>query len=1424
MFQQSGKDFLAGGGEVGKLYRAKHWEQTSLGSPQLWPQSLKTVVRIVLSSRYQMWMGWGPDLAFFYNDAYRPTLGVKHEWALGASARDVWKEIWPDIGPRIERVLRSGEATWDEGLLLFLERSGYPEETYHTFSYSPLADDSDKVVGMLCVVTEETERIIGARRLACVRELAAAFPRSTTRAGVLEASQRHLDQNLKDLPFTLLYLFDEAGNAVLCAQSGFEGDHTMAPRVIGPADDAAPWPVQQLLSRHGVLKVSGLEERFAALPRGAWDKPPREAIMAPIAQQGQDAPAGFLVAAINPYRRIDDAYLGFIDLVAGQLAAGLANAQAHEDARRRADALAELDRAKTAFFSNVSHELRTPLTLLLGPLENLLNLPDEAALGEHRQLLRIAQRNGVRLLKLVNTLLDFSRIEAGRMQATYEPLQLHTYTAELASAFRSATEKAGLRLTVDAAPLAQAVYVDRDMWEKIILNLMSNAFKFTFEGEIRVETRNSAGADQAEVIIRDTGTGIPADELPRLFDRFHRVEGARGRSIEGSGIGLALVLELVKAHGGDIRISSEVGRGTAVTVSIPFGDAHLPRERLGASPATDSSQARVQAYVDEAMGWLADAGSEFAPNMLGQPSGQTGIFALGQRNRGQSVLLVDDNRDMRDYLRKLLESAGFDVATAGDGEQALAAAARHLPDLVLSDVMMPKMDGFQLLSALRADSKLRDIPVLLLSARAGEEAKVEGLAAGANDYLTKPFSARELIARVRSNLDMAAVRRESQEALRRANESLERQVQERTADLRDKEARLRAIFRTTYTYQGFMSLDGTLLDANPISLAGINATLDDVIGKKFWDTPWFAGTPGMSDIVRKAVPDVAAGQTLRREIHINLPELGWRWFDFQMRPVLNGQGEIVAIVPEAVEVTERRRAEEALRQAQKMEGIGQLTGGVAHDFNNLLTIIVGSLETLRRQLKPTAAANPSLERPLDSAMRGAQRAASLTQRLLAFSRQQPLDPKPVDLSRLVSGMSDLLRRTIGEQISIETVLAGGLWRTNIDANQLEIAIINLAVNARDAMPAGGKLTIETANARLDESYVGDQAEVVPGLYVMLAITDSGCGMTATTAARAFEPFFTTKDIGHGTGLGLSQVYGFVKQSGGHVKIYSELGIGTTVKIYLPRLYADESAAALEPAPKIARGSAREVILAVEDDEDVRAHTTSTLRELGYQVLEAANGKAALEILTAHPRVDLLFTDVGLPGGMNGRQLAEAARGMREDLKVLFTTGYARNAIVHDGRLDPGVQLITKPFSLAGLSQKLRDVLDGSSAAKRILIVEDEDLIQMVIAGQLQEMGFAVELAGSAAEAKSKMLLLNGSIDAAIIDLGLPDARGDALVSELRALYPTLPVVISSGYDKAAMQGKFAGAPRVEFLTKPYTQEQLYDALSRAGVGDFRSTR
>jgi PAS domain S-box-containing protein len=401
-----------------------------------------------------------------------------------------------------------------------------------------------------------------------------------------------------------------------------------------------------------------------------------------------------------------------------------------------------------------------------------------------------------------------------------------------------------------------------------------------------------------------------------------------------------------------------------------------------------------------------------------------------------------------------------------------------------------------------------------------------------------------------------------------------------------------------------------------------------------------------------------------------------------------------------LERTEQLRdKEQALRQSQKMEAVGQLTGGIAHDFNNLLQVIVGNLESLQRHLPKESG---RLRRSATQAMNGALRAAALTQRLLAFARRQPLDPKPVDVNVLVKNASELMYRSLGEVISIETVLSAGLWRVEVDANELEAALLNLAVNARDAMPEGGKLTIETSNTHIDEAYSANHVEVIPGQYVVICVSDTGSGMTEETVAQAFEPFFTTKPVGKGTGLGLSQVYGFIKQSSGHVKIYSEVGEGTTVKLYLPRFLADPNVAdAAEPALP-AEGSSEETILVLEDDDDVRTFSVEVLREMGYRVLEAHDGPSALRLLERQPRVDLLFSDVVLPGGLTGKQVSEQARALRPDLKILFTTGYARNAIIHHGRLDRGVHLITKPFTLNELAAKVRDVLDaGSSESDQI---------------------------------------------------------------------------------------------------------------------------
>jgi PAS domain S-box-containing protein len=467
----------------------------------------------------------------------------------------------------------------------------------------------------------------------------------------------------------------------------------------------------------------------------------------------------------------------------------------------------------------------------------------------------------------------------------------------------------------------------------------------------------------------------------------------------------------------------------------------------------------------------------------------------------------------------------------------------------------------------------------------------------------------------------------------------------------------------------------------------------------------------------------------RAEFRIVRPKDGaLKWIESRSIVFYDGEGKPVRVVSVHVDVTDRKRAivelraftetleeavrertrdleaqnearknaEESLRQAQKMEAVGQLTGGVAHDFNNLLTIVLGGLDMIGRQIAklPPSPAVTRIARGKDMALQGAERAATLTNRLLAFSRQQALAPQAIDANKLVAASCEFLRSTLGEALSIDTVLAAGLWKTYVDPNQLENAILNLALNARDAMPDGGKITIETANCYLDENYVASLTEPTEtGQYIMIAVADTGIGMDPATQDRAFDPFFTTKGVGKGTGLGLSQVYGFVRQTGGHVKIYSELDEGTTVKIYLRR-HIGESEVAREGREKRVPRRARsaETILVVEDENALRDYTTEILGELGYKVLKASDGATALQLLESN-RVDLLFTDVVMPGGINGRELADEAARRWPKLKVLFTTGYTRNAIVHHGRLDAGVQMIGKPFSFSDLSAKVRAVLD-----------------------------------------------------------------------------------------------------------------------------------
>lgn len=785
-----GVEFLRGGGEMAGRIRAFSWAATSLGPLDGWPQNLKTAVRIMLTSRQPMFIWWGNELINLYNDAYQGFLGRKHPAALGRPADEVWPEVWDQVGPRARFVLYHHEGTYDESLLLIMERHGYREETYYTFSYSPIPDDHGETGGILGIVSDDTQRIISERQLKLLRELAARTVDARTLEQACSLCCECLQTNPYDLPLALVYLSDpQQQTLVLQGRAGLAADAPGVPEQINLADPAAE-PYRTALSSQQLVLVSGWQQLLENATGGVWKQPPQQIVAVPIAPSGQQGRTGILLVGLNPYRLLNDDYRRFLYLIASQISASIANAQAYEYERTRVEKLVELDRAKTTFFSNVSHEFRTPLTLLLGPLENLLNDQREPLSDAVRETLTVATRNARRLLRLVNTLLEFSRIEAGRVQARFEPTDLAQYTADLASVFRSATDVAGLRLVVDCPPLNEPGYVDRDMWEKIVLNLLSNAFKYTFDGEIAVTLRVCDG--HACLSVRDSGTGIPDEEVPKLFNRFHRIESTPSRTHEGSGIGLALVGELAKLHGGSVDVATRLGEGSTFTVKIPLGKDHLPPERV-VMPGTHTTHSEAGAFVEEALRWLPEDNAardgQPAAGASVQASAATQAPSVGSAEHEAGavarIVLADDNADMRDYVRRLLEGR-YQVIAVSDGQQALECCRRRRPDLVITDIMMPRLDGFELLRAFRADPQTATVPVIMLSARAGEEARLGGLESGADDFLVKPFHARELLARVASQIAAARVRNEAlkrEQILRRESETLNAVARDLTAEL-----------------------------------------------------------------------------------------------------------------------------------------------------------------------------------------------------------------------------------------------------------------------------------------------------------------------------------------------------------------------------------------------------------------------------------------------------------------------------------------------------------------------------------------------------------------------------------------------------------------------------------------------------------------
>lgn len=826
------------------------------------------------------------------------------------------------------------------------------------------------------------------------------------------------------------------------------------------------------------------------------------------------------------------------------------------------------------------------------------------------------------------------------------------------------------------------------------------------------------------------------------------------------------------------------------------------------------------------------------------------------------ILLLEDNDLDAELMMHHLADALPDIALRRAHDRRSYAQALDGGDicLVISDFSLPDIDGWEALSM--ASGRLPEVPFIFVSGVIGEDLAVKALKTGATDYVLK------------QRLDRlgGAARR----ALSEAEDRRERRRVEQA--LRESETRFRALSDSApaLIWETDASGQVTLVNRHYETMFGMPC--EAMLGKGWHRMVYPPDLPVLLGAFDQAV---AARAPLQVEIRVVDAGKRLRWLDCRAVPRFDGAGRFLGLTGTNVDVTDaklardelehivqartaellrtnerllqemrqradadaaRKQAEEQLRQSQKMEAFGQLTGGVAHDFNNFLTVILGNLETLERQLfsgvgKPDPA---RLQTAVSHAKQGAQRAAALTQRLLAFARRQPLQPRSVDVNDLIAATTEMLTRMLGEEVDVRNDLQADLWPAHIDPHMMESALLNLAVNSRDAMPEGGEIVIRTRNAVLDETTAG--LEPAPGDYVCISVSDTGVGIPEDLMDKVFEPFFTTKDIGVGTGLGLSQVYGFVKQSGGYVRLDSTVGQGTTVHIYLPR----QAQAQVHPGerthsgamPVAARG---ETILVVEDDEAVRAHSAAALMELGYAVHQAGDAASALQCLRDRDDIALLFTDVGLPRGMNGRDLADAARQLRPGLPVLYTSAYAEGRLTHDGKLPPGVALIPKPFTFSELAQRVREILDdpahagaGEAAGPaavpardgmaataaggvRVLVVEDDELVRELTAEALMEFGYQVDEAGTGAQALASMEAAGGNVGAAIVDLGLPDMPGKALILKLARRHPGLPIVVASGYGQVDLGADMPAATRVAFIQKPYELDSLYATLKDLGV-------
>ena len=1261
-------ELFAGDSEMAAMMRSIDWSTTPLGPVERWPQSLKTSVRIILTSRQPMFVWWGRELINLYNDAYRSILCAKHPHALGQPASIVWKEIWDNVGPRAEYAMRQNEGTYDEALLLIMERSGYPEETYYTFSYSPVPNDQGGTGGILCANTDDTQRIIGTRRLDLLRDLAAQTAQASNWQEVCILSARSLEADSHDLPFAMIYILDPDNHRLaLAGTAGIARGHRAAPENID-LDSTSIWPFAEAIRSQSAClsELSGSGD----LPTGFWQIPPAKAVTLPIVQSGQSGKTGILVIGLNPFRLFDDDYRGFLGLVAGHISASIAHAEAYEQERKRAEALAEIDRAKTIFFSNVSHEFRTPLTLMLGPLSDLLAQESSSSIVQaEREQVELAHRNGLRLLKLVNSLLDFSRIEAGRFDSVYQPVDLAALTVDLASNFRSAIEKAGMRLRVNCPKLDVPVYVDLEMYEKIVLNLLSNAFKFTLEGEIEVAL--NPARDYVELSVRDTGVGIPAEEMPRLFERFYRSKGVQGRTYEGTGIGLALVQELVKLHGGSIRAHSVQGQGTNFIVSIPFGKSHLPSDKIQATRKLDSTAIAAKAYVEEALRWLPQSVPAGFTNDLMEP------HASPSDMKKRRVLVADDNADMREYIRNLLESY-YEVEAVSDGEAALGAMRFHPPDLVISDIMMPRMDGLELLRQIRSDLALRAIPIILLSARAGEEARIEGLERGADAYLVKPFSARALLAQTESNLKLADLRKEN-------------------------EKRYRTLFNTIDV--GFCIIEMILdLENRPVDyrFLEVNAAFEEQTGLQAAE----------GKLVRELAPaleehwfEIYGKIALTGEpAHfVNEARALNRWYDVYAYRVGAPESRQVAVLFN--DISAYKQAEEALLQSR-----AELELRVQErtkELSQAVTTLHESSEQLRRMAAELTLTEQRERRQLAQVLHDGlqQILVGAKYRLASVPRSQNVLKATDQVRELIDDAIET-SRSLTAELSPPILLQGDLslaleWLVRWMHDKYELSVNLTAHKDIEPLTEGVLLLLFQAARELLFNVVKHAG--VKAARVEVNQLDGHILMTVADEGFGFDPNQLRAKGGHSGGFGLFGINERLSYMGGRMEIDSSPGRGSQFKLVLPhasidaemdRISAEKqmqvSVAVSSHTTKPADSTRKINVVLVDDHLVVRQGLAGLLRmEPDFEIAgEASDGESAVHLVRER-RPDVVLMDISMPG-MDGIQATRIIHKELPEVRVIglsmFQEGQQQAAMREAG----AVNYLTKSGPSETLIEAIRD--------------------------------------------------------------------------------------------------------------------------------------